>query len=617
MFISRLICLGLLILFSFTFASAQNATESKEEKEKAQKELEKKIVALLEQTVGDAALLKLPENRAQVYATAGDLLWKFDEKRARTLFRNAANELVAAQQQAEKEKQEQDARYYGFDFRDTGRSRILLLVAKHDADLALDLLARTRPQKVTDALAKANSPTTGAKEEVGIGMIMSFSPSEFLVRQELNLEQTFALLAAEQNPDRAIKMIRESLAKGVSHQVWSLIQTLYKKDEEKAKSLAGEVVQKLLDLDVSQKRDERNVIFMLLSGSTKATPSAAKDVKIFKLDDKQIRALADKLADTYLKSGNNQIELAMEMARSMPTLEKLLPEKAPLLKQKQAALNKSLPKEFQRFTTYSKIFNPDAAPEEILSEAQKADEEMRPQFYEMAIHKISQIEDEARAKKLIEQLPDEKYRAKALEEFEAAKIARSAKEGKLEEAQKLIANLTKKSNKIDRLVSLALEFHKKNTEKDRATAAKLMEQARALVSESPENADEIDDLMRVVSGFAIIEPARAFQMIEPIIDEINGLVQAAAILSKFDKNNQTFKQGEILMNAPNYDDQSLLFRYQTQIKSLAKSDFGRVMSLADKFQRADARIIIRLFIAQGVLADEKANEKPLEIYYVD
>ena len=87
-----------LILFSFTFVSAQTAspTLSASEKEKAQKELEKQVLKMLDDAVSEAETLKLANNRAIVYAMAGDLYWKFDEKRARDLFRRSGNEILAA-----------------------------------------------------------------------------------------------------------------------------------------------------------------------------------------------------------------------------------------------------------------------------------------------------------------------------------------------------------------------------------------------------------------------------------------------------------------------------------------------------------------------------------------
>jgi hypothetical protein len=66
------------------------------------------------------------------------------------------------------------------------------------------------------------------------------------VSQEIALEQRFAVLAAEQNPDKAIKLIKESLAKGISYNVLPLLQKLNQKDEKKASALADDVVKKSL-----------------------------------------------------------------------------------------------------------------------------------------------------------------------------------------------------------------------------------------------------------------------------------------------------------------------------------------------------------------------------------
>src|SRR5207248_6699809 len=92
------------------------------------------------------------------------------------------------------------------------RSQILPLVAKHDADLALELLLQTRPAKLAEAMAKAAQPN--AKSGLDY---MNFDPLSFRAQQGVALEQQFALLAANDNPDKAIKLIKDSLAKGVSY----------------------------------------------------------------------------------------------------------------------------------------------------------------------------------------------------------------------------------------------------------------------------------------------------------------------------------------------------------------------------------------------------------------
>ena len=53
----------------------------------------------------------------------------------------------------------------------------------------------------------------------------------------------------------------------------------------------------------------------------------------------------------------------------------------------------------------------------------------------------------------------------------------------------------------------------------------------------------------------------------------------------------------------------LLFRYINQIQMLGKADLNRMNSFSDKFQRSDARSIVKLFVAQGFLKEEKEEKK--------
>ncbi len=122
----HLVYLTVLILTISTFSSAQTSpTESKTEKEKIQKELEAQVLKMLDIAVGEAGTLKLAQNRAIVYAIAGDLYWKFNEKRAREFFRNSANDIVVGNDEAEKDKKTNDDPYAGvFDYTDV-RAEIL------------------------------------------------------------------------------------------------------------------------------------------------------------------------------------------------------------------------------------------------------------------------------------------------------------------------------------------------------------------------------------------------------------------------------------------------------------------------------------------------------------
>ena len=173
----------------------------------------------------------------------------------------------------------------------------------------------------------------------------------------------------------------------------------------------------------------------------------------------------------------------------------------------------------------------------------------------------------------------------------------------------MIGNLTNKRTQIQKLVALALEFNKKDTDKDHEAAQGLMKSARSLINESPEDEDELNDLMEIVKGYAVVEPDVAFRMFEPVVDQINDYVMASAILSKYNKRTRTFKKGELVLrsNSNTYDG-LLLFRYINQMELLGKADLDRMSLLSDRFQRSDTRTIVKLFVLQGFLQSDKKAE---------
>ncbi len=577
-------------------------TEADAEKEKIKKETDEKILRMLDQVTGDAPGLRLAKNRAIVYGMAGDLYWKLDEKRAREMFRNAFAEILADNSETEKERIESsDQMYIVFGDFNPARNQILPLVAKHDAELALEMLVQSRPAKLAEAMLKAQQPAAKA-DAASIG----FNMDSQRVRQEVALEQRFALLAADENPEKAIKLIKESIAKGISWNVMPLLQKLYKKDEKKAASLADDVIKKLVDSDLSKRQDDLQAALNFLQMATNPNTATAPKEKQFKFSDAQLKYLADKVADTFLQPSNS-MNISMSFSRAMPALEKLVPERIAVLKQRQAALMKNMPPEVKNMQERQKLWDGNSTPEELIAEILKLTSEMdRTMAYQSLGSKIAGIDDDARAKKLIDQIPDEKHRERILEQFESSRITRSASAGKLDEARKMIGNLTKKKTQIQRLVALAMQFHRKNTEKDIETAKSLMKDAKALATEFPEDEDELYDLMEVVKGYAVVEPDLAFRLFEPIVDQINEVVQASSVLSKYNKRITSFKKGELVMTiAGNSQDELLIFRCITQLQMLGKADLARMNLLSDRFQRNDSRSIARLFVISGFLKDVK------------
>lgn len=565
-----------------------------------QKELEKRVREMIDQAVSDAAALKVAQNRAVVYALAGDLLWQFDEKRSRELFRNSISELITANFEKEKEKKD---RGDAFDMPDVGaRKEILPLIAKHDADLALEGLIQTRPAKLAEAIARSSSAAPDKRND------RQYDPYIYYARDEIALEQKFALLAAEQDPEKAIKLFKEGLAKGISFNIRPILDKIHSKDAKRALSLADDVVTKIEDTDLSENIEELSVVTRLFQKAT--DPNAPKDTdkKKFAFSEAQVKKIANKLARTFFDTDPRSLRTSATLSYLVEDLEKVLPSQGPPLRQRQAEVIKAFPLEFQQAQQKRKIWNPNSTPEDILAEFPKLNEFDRASAGQVLIPKIVAIDDEARAKKLIDQITDEATRDRAREEYESARISRAAEGDKLDDARKQIANLARKRTQIQKLVILAIRFHMKGTEKDRETARGLMKGARAMVSDYPEDEDELNDLMEIILGYAVVDPVEGFRLFEPLVEQINDFLQASAILSKYNKHSESFKKGELMLRLTDYGWGQLIFRFSRQMEMLGKADLRRMALITDKFPRTDARIIARLFVVQGYLKDDKKTE---------
>jgi len=591
----KLTVFALAVLSMGAIAFGQNVGE------KARSETNEIVIQMLDQSIAEAGGLRLPQNRAVVFAMTGDLYWKFDPKRSRELFRNAAAEILNFNAEAEREKNDSTEPFFVPDLGDPNdvRNEVLPLIATRDAELALELLVQTRAASLAQAMARASQVTD---PESDLGM---FNPETRRVSQEIALEQRFALLAADNSPETAIRVIRESMARGVSASVIPLLQKLHGKDPKKAAELAGEVIKKLTEADIANRQEDFRSALSFLRYSPRTAASASKE-KPFSFSDAQIKELANRMVEVLLQPAKS-MAAGNNLTSALPTLEKIVPEKIALLKQRAAENKKSLPAEFKNQQRRQTLWSATSTPEEILAQLPKLQNEAdKMTAHQLLASKIGAITDEARAKRLIDQIPDSKTRALALERFELARVARVASAGNVDEARRLIAAMPSKKIQIQRLVSLATQLKNKGG-KNIETAGSIMADAKALTNEFPEDEDDIANLMEVVKGYSLVEPDVAFRMFEGVIEPFNDIVQASAVLSKYNKRDRAFRKGELVMKVTGFGNGLLPFRYVQQIQMLGKADLEKMSLLLNRFGRSDTRTIVRLYILQGFLKQDRTS----------
>ena len=585
----RLVSLTLSLLMLSSTAAAQLPQlkqETDEEQAKARKELERKALVMLDETLAGAQTLKLAENRATIRVQAADLLWPRDEKRARALFRDAAADIASALGQEDLRRTQSGWMLMQL------RSQLLFSAASRDAQFALELLRDSRPAAAEE----------GATQTLG-------DPEA-----ELRLEQSIVAQAAESDPKAVLRLAEESLDKGVTFGVLGILERLRQKDAESATKLTHKIVERLRGQSLTDGREAFSVAASLLhmialpnSGERFAylpnmTPQqrAAEPRKPLVMDDGDVRELSELVAAAALKdaSATGAYGLMLAVRPLLPELEKRVPARAAQLRRRLAEMDKSLDPRQKAWTQFETLIA--KPPEAMLEEAAKAPAEVREQVYSMAAMKLLNAGDTERARQVVSDNLRGAEREQMLGMVEQAEITRAVEKGDTNAARGVVAAVKSKERRARALAELAVAFALKG---DKKTAGQLLEEARGLVDRQPDDEKEMEALLEVARGYALVEPSKTFEMIDPLIDHANDLLMAAALLEKFGQGGGIFRKGEMIL-APGLGELSGAHaRYVKALAELARVDFERTRAAADRFNRDEARLMARIIVARSVLSD--------------
>src|SRR5437870_7922558 len=407
-----------LLLFSSLVAQTPSqepgavSQQAKEEQEKAQKENERKALALLDDVITGVPGLKLPENRAAILTTSADLLWMHDEKRARSLFRDAVNTLVEAFNDAPSEV---SGRYNSQWVIFQSRYQTISMVARHDPQLALELLQASHPPASADPA------------------------SDTQVRnQERQLEQNIAMQAAANDPKKALQIAEESLAKGFSYSLIGLLQQLQQKDPDAATQFAGEIIGKLKNENLATNHEAQSIALQLFQLTIRQQSSAGSQGGQAAsnprwLDDSSLHDLAAVLANAAIGNPPNFVQQIQSL---IPEIEKRVPELTAQLEKRLADARK-ISLDTNPWMKYQELMRTGTA-EAILEAASAAPPEMRGNLYYSAAMKISQSGDTDRARQIINDNLSGPIRDQYLAQIDQQAISVDIQKGRIEEARRRI-----------------------------------------------------------------------------------------------------------------------------------------------------------------------------------
>jgi len=520
-------------------------------------ETEKKALDLVE-TIADQVLnLHATANRIRAELQVADLLWVRDEKRARTLFTAAVSQLtnqISDLDYGDPEVYNEMTRISNL------RQELVLRIAPHDGDMAIDALNRTRFQGDNRMRYGGN----------------------WTASSEANVEMMLANVIAAKNPEAALKLARASLSRGVSNNLISFLPLLHQKDARLAQAFYQEIVGRIKDDNPSRNQELANNAWNLLTSFQ--PPQADEDT----YRDLLTTMLANILSiDRQTQQGMNQAQnMYYQIERITPLVEKYAPARSAELREWSRGIEKTIDPNAQMYQELRRVSEKGTA-EDILALASKYPPEFQSLLYQNAAWKAVSSGDTARAKEIAEKIADPVQRRQVIDQLDNQAARTSEGDNKAVEARRL----AEKANTINRKIEILLQSAMALAANDKKAALDLLSEAKSVLASTPQSAAELNAQIQLIQVYLRLDPEQAFAQLQPLVVRLNDLVAAAVVLDGVDY--RYLKDGEWVMQSGNALC-NLVMSLNRMLAGLGRVDFDRARTLANQIGRPEMRVMMEI-----------------------
>jgi len=560
--------LSLLLCSPITHAQETKTPDAAERRQKA--------VELLESLATQVASLQSAENRARIGANIAESLWKHNENRARALFTSIEDDINLGFLDRDPRDPEEGLTVRVFL---KLRADTVQRIAKYDPEFALSFLTATEPQseKITQMFAG----------------------------EQHSLEIALAKQIAATSPDIALKLGRQSLARGFSNDLLPVLRQLNRKNKDKGVTLYKEVVQKLRDTDLSEDWDASEFARTLVQSM--APPDA---------DETAYRELVNSLLTAALKAGCGKTPkdedegetFCDQIGPLVPMMEKVDPIRARKLKN-------LIPENFDESwgplaLAYADLEEvaADGSIDDILALAKKYPR-IDVSVYSTAMMKAYESGDIERAKKIANSYTgDDENRQMLTAQMKSVEaLSEATIDEALDANKKSLEQLGIHANKTYILMGAADRIGSNN----KSLSLKLLNEALDLVETLKSPSEKIRVRLNLASLYCAQGSDRGLEIVQSQIPKLNELIDAAVKLDGFDTGY--LRDGEWNMSA-NGEIGSLLTTMSENAGSFATCDFDRAVNMAGQFERNEIRIMAQVKLAQTVLIAQPARKTFLRPY---
>lgn len=566
----------------------RHATDDELQTGKNQEVLKARGLALLAETAETLAEIRLPQTRVRAQLQTAQLLWPSNEKLAVKLAADAiegVKEYIASAETS-------DADYYQtYSQAMQLRQEVVLFLSPHDPELALNFLRSTR------TLVNPNA-----------------QPNQW--DQELRLELSLASQSAAADPKGAMRIAEDTLKRGYSSMIVELIARLRLADPELAAQLAKDVVAKLMNEDLIKSQEAANLAVNLLRIAHAAVLRNQRSLGVAPpqkleaplLSDQEYKDLFEKVlgaALAYKVQPGTQYSAEWNAAQNMLSglyamkedLKLFAPERAVIAEKKITELSSASDPRSAVWQRTQQLLNTGSV-DAALEEVSKAPREARDQLYQMIAQKAASTGDLARARQIVKDgILNPQQQLQALANIEQQVIQMDAAQGRIEAALRGVANLRTSRERAMMLTQIANQI---GPGQKRAQALNLLEQARSMLGTSArvENQEQMGALLEIARAFSRYDSKRAFEIVEPLLDQFNELSAAALVLNGFGLDS--YQDGELQMQNGN-SVSNVANQVVQALGTLTPANFDRAKAGADRLERQEVRIGAYLAIAQQAM----------------
>ena len=523
-----------------------------------------------------------PFTRIQAQLQLAQMLWGTDEKRASKYMNDAM--MGVKEFLADTTDSNSDAYMRAYGTITQLRGEIIRILNEHDPEAALSFLHSTKPPA---------NPYGNDRDQMD---------------QERNLELSIVNQIAAKDPKRAFQVARQNLKSGYSSDLIQTVSMLRSKDPELATLLATEIANKLLN-DKLLKSPQAAALAMSLVGVCNAGPQRFQRQNRAPveplLSEQTCRDLLQKAAQEALSfqppprnAYTPERDAAQNILGSLQSWGQFLDTNieggAAAIQKKLTELNNTAnpyQESFQSVQTKVDSGNVDAALESI----QKAPEEIRDQLYNQLANNLAAKGDSARARQILNDYLKNPYeRRNALRNLDQQDMYRAVGSGKVDEALRAIASLKTPRERANMLMQLIRQI---GPGQKRANAVNFLEQARGLLAPSVQAQDQeqMAVMLELARAFSRYDVKRAFEILDPLVDQLNDICAAARTLDGFGADY--YQDDELDMQNGNTVT-NLVVQTSNALGSLALANFERAKSTTERLRLPEVRLRVYLEIAQ-------------------